>query len=176
MYVLKPICTRIESTVAKATRSMIRNVEEVALNTSGDWCSVIAVSTVVWRMKESEVLRKVVLQGSMEMVGVSVSVGDALLVSVVDIDAVLVGVCEAVMLVANDSVWTREVLIHLVSVMLFVSADAEGSSEMEAVAAEVEEGEGNDSVATNVLDGVRQINVSYRSSICGAAYTLAAET
>jgi hypothetical protein len=78
MYMLKPICTRIDLTVAKATRSMVRNVEEVALRTSGDWWSVIAVSTVAWRMKESGVLRNVVLHGSMEMVGLSVSVGDGL--------------------------------------------------------------------------------------------------
>jgi hypothetical protein len=168
---------------------MVRNVEEVALSTSGDWWFVIAVSTVAWRMKESEVLRNVVLHGSMdmvglsvsvgdgvlvmlcdiEMVGLSVSVGDALLVSVGDIDAVPVGVSEAVTLLTNDSVWTREVLIHLVSVILVVCADAEGSSEIEAVSAELKEGEGKDSVATKVLDGVRQINVSYRSSICGVA-------
>jgi hypothetical protein len=138
MYVLKPICTRIELTVAKATRSMVRNVEEVALRTSGDWCSVIAVSTVAWRMKESEVLRKVVLHGSMEMVGVSVGVGDGVLVMLCDVDAVFVcewvremvdegdgviltvavGLREVLMLNAIDAVERSEMLIPVVAVLV----------------------------------------------------------
>jgi hypothetical protein len=152
MYVLKPICTRIDLTVANATRSMVRNVEEVALRTSGAWCSVIAVSTVAWRMKESEVLRNVVLHGSMDMVGLSVGVGDGVLEMLCDIDAVFVcdwvrervdegdGVTltdvvtlrEVLILKAIDAVATRETLIPVVAVLV---ACLEGENERDVLRA-----------------------------------------